>query len=64
MLLQNAGVQLEMAEALGYGDEADFEKFREQIAELEGKIAAHEPTKGIFERLRETLDDLQTSFFD
>jgi hypothetical protein len=64
VLLQDARDQLEMAEALGYGEEADFKKFRGQIAELEGRIAAQEPTKGTFERLRETLDDLQTSFFD
>ena len=64
VLLKNARDQLEMAEALGYGDEGDFKKFREQIEELEGKIAAHEPTKGVFGRLRETLDNLEASLLD
>ena len=64
VLLQNARHQLELAEVLGYGDEADFEKFRDQIAELDGKIISNESTEGIFGRLRESLDDFQTSFFD
>jgi hypothetical protein len=64
ILLQGARGQLELAEALGYGDKDDFKTFRDQIAELERKIAANESTEGVFGRLRETLDELRTSFFE
>jgi hypothetical protein len=64
ILLRNARGQLEMAEVLGYGEEDDFKTFRDQIADLERKIAADESTEGVFGRLRKTLDGLQTSFFD
>lgn len=63
-LVATARAQLEIAEVLGYGRDADYEKFREQVAELEAKIRGDEPTEGTFARLRQSLAGLQTSFFD
>ena len=63
-LVDGAREQLEMAELLGYGEEEEHEKFRKQIAELEGKIGADEETKGVFAKLRNSLDGFQSSFFD
>ena len=62
-LVESALKQLEMAELLGYGEEEEHQKFRDQIAELQKKIGAEEETKGVFARLRKSLDGFRSSFF-
>lgn len=61
-LLAGAREQLEMAEALGYGNEEAHKKFRSQITELEQKIGGGEATDNVFARLRKSLDGFQMSF--
>ena len=63
-LVRQARVQLEMAELLGYGDAEDHREFRAQIAELEKKIGADGETKGVFARLRRSLEGFEASFFE
>lgn len=63
-LIQGARHQLEMAQVLGYGQEADYEKIRTQIAELEKKIDGDQGTEGIFARLQKSLEGFQSSFLD
>jgi len=61
-LIAGARDQIEMAELLGYGSEADHEAFRKQIADLEAKIRGSGETEGAFARLRESLERFRTSF--
>jgi hypothetical protein len=61
-LVKGARYQLELAEVLGYGQEADHEKFRNQIAELEKKIGAEQATEGIFARLQRSLEGFEIYF--
>lgn len=64
-LVAQAREQLEMAELLGYGEKSEHQQFREQIAELERRIAGDgEDTGGLFARLRGTLDGFGRSFLD
>jgi hypothetical protein len=63
-LVTGAREQLEIAQLLGYGEKQDYEKFREQIAELEKKIGADQEAGGVFARLRQSLNDYPTSFFE
>jgi len=60
-LVQGARDQLELAEALGYGEEADHERFRSQIADLEKKIGSDESTESLFARLQRSLAGFETS---
>lgn len=63
-LTRAARVHLEMAELLGYGNEKEHEMFRDEIAELEGKVRDDEATEGVFAKLRKSLEQFQTSFFE
>lgn len=63
-LVAGAREQLEMAELLGYGEEEEHEKFREQLALLERKVRDEEDTEGVFARLEDSLRGFQTSFFE
>jgi len=62
-LVDTAREQLEIAELLGYGNEKDYETYRKQIAELEGKIGENQETDSVFAKLRRSLDEFETSFF-
>jgi len=63
-LVKGARKQLEIAELLGYGDEQEHESFRRQIAELEKKFEGKEETRGVFAKLRKSLNGFETSFFE
>jgi hypothetical protein len=63
-LVKGAREQLEIAELLGYGNEAAHKEYRQQIAELERKISNEKETSGVFAKLRHSLDAFQTEFFE
>ena len=62
--VEGARAQLEMAELLGYGDKKGYQKFEDQIAELETKIRGGDETRGVFAKLRKTLTGFQTALID
>ena len=58
-LLQNARYQLQLAEALGYGDiEKDYKDLYKQLAEIEKKLKGKESTKGLFDRVADSVSAL------
>ena len=63
-LVKDAREQIEMAELLGYGHEDEYEEYRSEIEKLEVKIEGDEETRGVFAKLRSSLDDFQASFFE
>ena len=63
-LLAGAQRQLEMAEALGYGNAQQHRVFREQMAELRRSLRDDEGAEGAFARLRRSLRELESSLFD
>jgi hypothetical protein len=53
--------QLEFAQALGYGTKNDFEKFYQQLAEIEEKTANNKFGTGFFAKIKESITDLLKS---
>lgn len=60
LLLESARKQVKLAEALGYGTEADHEKFFEQLKNIEQKTKGGKHGTGFFTKIREAL----TSMFE
>ena len=57
-LLQNARYQLQLAEALGYGDiEKDYKDLYQQLAEIEKKLKGKGSTKGLFDRVADSVSN-------
>ncbi len=55
-LLENARYQLQLAEALGYGDiEKDYSDLYQQLNEIEKKLKGKESTKGLFDRVADSV---------
>ena len=54
----------EIAEALGYGRESDFEDLHEALDELDRQIEAQEDTGGIFETIATRFEELRTRIFN
>lgn len=61
-LVSDARLQLEIAEALGYGDEDDFKTLYKQIDEFEERIGGNVPGIGLFEEIREFVSDYLEPF--
>jgi hypothetical protein len=59
--LNKARSQLELAQALGYGTKADFEKFYQQISEIEQKTADNKFGTGFFAKIKASLAELLKS---
>lgn len=62
-LLDSARRNLEMAELLGYGTKEEHKRFRQDMADLQKKIGEDAATAGNFARLRKSLSEFQTTFF-
>ncbi len=61
-LLASARHELELAEALGYGDRDDYRAFYQSLKEIGEKVAGGGSEGGdLFDRLRRQLDDLLSS---
>jgi len=58
MLLQAARSQLEIAQMLGYGDEADFNPFYTQLSDIEKKTEAGQSGTGLFDKLKGSMSKL------
>ncbi|PVA05659.1 YfdX family protein [Thalassorhabdomicrobium marinisediminis] len=56
--------QLKIAEALGYGDEDDFEELHENLDELDDKIDAEQDSGGIFDKIGDSFTRLKQRLFD
>ena len=55
--------QLRIAEALGYGNEDDFEELHENLDELDEKIDAAHDTGGIFDKIGDSFIRLKQRLF-
>ncbi|WP_312530040.1 YfdX family protein [Paracoccus sp. (in: a-proteobacteria)] len=62
--VEAARQELEIAEALGYGRESDFEDLHEALNELDRQIKAQEDTGGIFETIATRFKELRTRIFN
>lgn len=56
--------QLEIAEALGYGDEDDFEELHDNLDELDEKIDAQHDAGNIFDKIGDSFIRLKQRIFD
>ncbi len=64
--LQKARHQLKMAEALGYGigDENLYKELKESIHAIEEKVHGDESSKGMFDRLKNSLSKVKRYLFE
>lgn len=62
--VEAARQELEIAEALGYGRESDFEDLHEALDELDRQIEAQEDTGGIFDRIDDGFGRLKERLFN
>jgi len=61
-LLDETRRQIEIAQLLGYGNEALYRSLDSEVEELASRIEDGKETVGVFASLRRSLDDLQSSF--
>ena len=54
---------MKWAEALGYGNQEDYEKFYAEIASIEDKTQGGQYGQGFFDRIRARLSDAMQSIF-
>ena len=62
-LLADTRTQLEMAEALGYGDKKDYKTFYKQLKEIEKKTKGGKFGKGYTEKLKNSLKKFKEKIF-
>jgi hypothetical protein len=62
-LLNEAREQLKLAEALGYGNKKDYQKFYAEIEKIEEKTEGGKSGQGLFAKVKEHLSDLRRSIF-
>ena len=62
--VEAARQQLEIAEALGYGDKADFKELRDNLDDLDEKIDASEDAGNIFDKIGDSFIRLKQRIFD
>ncbi len=60
-LLKTARTQLELGQALGYGDKKAYEPLYAELKEIEGKISGGQAGHGFFDKLRKSLRELKKS---
>lgn len=63
MLLKNARYQLQMAEALGYGDKKDYTTFYAQLNEIEKKTENGKSGIGFFDSVKSSIGELKKKVF-
>ena len=63
LLLDNAKYQLNMAEALGYGNKKEYKPFYEQISKIEEKTKGGKSGHGYFDTLYQSIRELKTRIF-
>ena len=59
--LADARSQLERAEALGYGKKSDFDRFYQQLKEIEQKTADNKSGTGFFSKIEASIADFMKS---
>jgi hypothetical protein len=59
--LDKARRELEFAQALGYGTKKDFDKFYQQLSEVEEKTADSKSGTGLFAKLKTSIADFLSS---
>jgi hypothetical protein len=59
--MDQARSHLQFAQALGYGTKNDFEKFYQQLTEIEEKTANNKFGTGFFAKIKESMADLLKS---
>ena len=62
-LLKNARYQLQMAEALGYGDKTDYTTFYSQLNEIEKKTENGKSGIGFFDSVKASIGELKKKVF-
>ncbi|WCR09667.1 YfdX family protein [Paracoccus stylophorae] len=62
--VEAARQQLEIAEALGYGDKDDFKELHDNLNELDEKIDLADDTGGIFDKIGDSFIRLKQRIFD
>ncbi|RAK08885.1 YfdX protein [Salipiger aestuarii] len=62
--VEAARTQLRIAEALGYGDEDDFEELHENLDELDERIDLADDTGGVFDKIGDSFIRLKQRLFD
>ena len=62
--VEAARQQLEIAEALGYGDKDDFKELHDNLDELDEKIDLADDTGGIFDKIGDSFIRLKQRIFD
>ncbi len=62
-LLEAARMELELAQALGYGKKEDFDFFYAQLDEISGKTRDGGHGSGFFDRLRKALEEFRARMF-
>ena len=62
-LLENARYQLQMAEALGYGQNEDFEDLYEQLNQIELKTKGGKSGKGFFDKINTSISSMRQNIF-
>lgn len=62
--VEAARTQLRIAEALGYGEEDDFEELHENLDELDEQIDLADDTDGVFDKIGNSFTRLKQRLFD
>jgi hypothetical protein len=57
-LLDAVGKQLKLAEALGYGDQQDYQKLYSELEEIEGKTKLGGAGEGFFDKIKSSLQSI------
>ncbi len=57
-LLDAVGKQLKLAEALGYGDQQDYQKLYSELEEIEGKTKLGGAGEGFFDQIKTSLQSI------
>jgi hypothetical protein len=63
LLIENARYQLEMADALGYGEKKDYANMYDQLKEVEKKTEKGKSGKGFFTDIKNSLTDMRKKVF-
>lgn len=61
-LLADAHLQLEIAEALGYGNKKEYQKFHQQLDEIEDRVGGIVPGSDYYDEIRKFLADFLEPF--
>ena len=62
--IEGARVELEIAEALGYGRKKDFKDLHNAIADLKKSLKDRKEAAGIFSKIADHFEDLKARLFD